>query len=106
MAETQDNPELPLLYANMARIAMNYTDVRIFFGETVPVLSSEAAQPGLMIPVGNRIVDRLCVVVSPEVLPQLARGFQDAIKNYEASFGPLRSLPKGAPFSGEAKPAP
>jgi hypothetical protein len=85
--------EVPLLYANSIRLAIGYTDARIFFGEIVPG-SAETSEPGVMTPSNPKIIDRLCVVVSPELLPQLAAGFARAATNYEERFGALRPLPQ------------
>jgi hypothetical protein len=102
MSDSAIPAELPMLYANFVRVGMSYTDIRLYFGENLPTDFSN--EPGVHVP-GQKIVDRLCIVVSPELLPQLAKGFADAVNNYQSNFGKLRPQPQNVtiPQTGPLK---
>jgi hypothetical protein len=92
MPDSQQIPsEIPVLYVNSARLAMSYTDIRLFLGESVPANLTE--EMGLQ-QINQKIIDRICIVLSPEVLPQLINGLSKAMENYQSIFGQLRPMPQ------------
>lgn len=101
MSDSQKTPsEVPVIYVNAVRVAVSFTDVRLFLGENFPIAFGEEAKPHVV--QGQHIVDRICAVVSPELLPQLIEGLSKGLQNYQSNFGPLRPLPQ-APITAHAE---
>ena len=98
MADDQSNiANIPVLYSNNIRLGINFSDFRLFIGEVLPASSPSPSQVGVFTGGGVQVVDRLCVVLSPDLIPQVIDGLNKALKVYESSFGPLRKLPQGQP---------
>lgn len=96
MSDQQDATSIPVLYTNSIRLAISFSDFRIFIGEAIPIGPSPNLAAGGLLPAqGVQNVDRVCVVVSPDLIPQLIAGLETGIKNYEQTFGPLRKNPQG-----------
>jgi hypothetical protein len=87
----QTQSEIPTLYINSARLAICLTDARLFLGESLPNTLPDDQQAN---PVNAKIVDRICIVLSPEILPQLVDGISKGIQSYESAFGKLRAMPQ------------
>ena len=104
MADNQISPvDIPTLYSNSIRLALSFTDVRIFFGETLPASFS----PDMTPQVGpGRMVDRFCIVLNPDILPQVIQGLTQAVERYEAAFGPLKKMPQVKPPQTTDSPSP
>ena len=95
---------LPVIYTNNVRLAVALTEFRLFIGETLP--GGEPRPVGDFRPATEtENVDRLCLVVSPDVVPQLIEGLTRAIQGYEATFGPLRK-PTTTPIQIPSPPKP
>jgi len=88
---------LPVIYANNIRLGMALTDFRLFIGETLPAGPPPTNPPGMFVGGNVQQVDRLCIVLSPDLIPSLIEGLTKAIKLYETNFGPLRKPPQGTP---------
>ena len=96
MADAQQSPaEVPLLYSNAVRLGIGFTDIRLFFGEVVLPPPPPDLQQGQTVPVGPGAhqVDRLCVVISPDIVPAVIDGLKRAVQMYESQFGALRKPP-------------
>lgn len=103
--DQQQNPaNVPLIYANNIRLAMSFADVRIFFGEALPS-AMPTAPPGEAVHVSAnpQSVDRVCIIISPDLIPTLASGLAKATELYQAQFGPLRKPPHSLPQPPEQK---
>ncbi len=93
--ERQSLASVPVVYSNNIRLAISFADFRLFVGEALP--TGPPRQPGdLGAPSGTppEQVDRVCIVLSPDLVPQVIAGLETAIKAYENTFGPLRKLPQ------------
>ena len=74
--------EMPILYANHSRIAPSFFDLRVFFGQLD------------VSPTGKQsVMEKLCVVLSPECAKLIADGLLKALGQYENLFGKLRTPP-------------
>ncbi|HYW39666.1 MAG TPA: hypothetical protein VE957_16265 [Terriglobales bacterium] len=91
MATDEQNPQITV-YANQIRLALSFTDVKLFFGELIP--SGPPTAVGEMIPAQIQAVDRVCITLSPEIVPALIDGLTKGIETYQAQFGPLRKVPQ------------
>jgi len=89
-----DPANIPIAYANAIRLGVSFSDIRIFFGEHVPDALPNSQQ-ATSVQQQSRIVDRVCIVLTPETVPALVEGLAKAVESYESIFGPLRKVPKG-----------
>jgi len=87
---TQVSEETPVVYVNAVRVALSFTDIRLYLGEGIPTAFADT--PGVH-PLNQHIIDRICVVLTPESLPQLVKGLESAIENYQKFFGQIRTPP-------------
>ncbi len=83
-------PNLVTMYANNSRVAMSFWDIRLYFMEALPETPASTARAGEG---GANLVERLCVIMTPEYVKALAEGLTQAVKDYEESFGKLRLKP-------------
>jgi hypothetical protein len=91
MPDQQDPATVPVVYTNNVRLAMSFSDFRLFIGDAIPLSPAVSVAEGrLAAAQGAQVVDRVCVVLSPDLIPQLIAGLTTAIKIYESNFGPLR----------------
>jgi hypothetical protein len=89
--QPQDIRNLPVIYANNIRLGLSFSDFRLFMGEHLPLLPSNPPVDGTLVAGQAAIpVDRVCVVITPDLIPQLIDGLTKAVKIYEANYGPLR----------------
>jgi len=90
----QSLAEVPLLYANSLRLGIAFTDIRLYFGEGIPSAPPADLKLGetRMASITQQI-DRLCVVMTPDLLPSVIDGLQKALQFYQAQFGALRTPP-------------
>jgi hypothetical protein len=89
---------VPSVYANHLRLAISFTDFRLYCGELIP--EDSGGPVGQTTPTGGKGVDRVCIVLSPDIIPVLINGLMNAVKTYQAQFGQLRkppSLPESTP---------
>lgn len=94
----QQNPsEIPTLYVNSVRVGLAFTDVKLYLGETIPESLPSPTLQNVPQQSAQKIVDRVCVVFSPDILPALIKGLTDAVSAYQANFGPLRIHPASVP---------
>jgi hypothetical protein len=95
---------VPVVYTNNVRLQMTFADFKIYFGEVIPI--GPASEMGAeIVPTQQKIVDRVCVVISPDLLPALLAGLTQAIQKYQEQFGPLRKPPQ-LPQPPQPPPAP
>jgi hypothetical protein len=95
MAANEQNPaDVPVIYANAIRLGLSFSDVKIMFGENVSVVPATQKQPT---EVPAHIVDRVCIALSPDIVPAIIAGLTQAVTTYESQFGPLRKLPGTSP---------
>jgi hypothetical protein len=90
----EQNPaDVPVIYANSVRLNLSFSDVKLLFGENIPANAPSAA--GEMVQAGGaRSVDRVAIVLSPDIIPVLIDGLTKAVQTYQAQFGPLRKPPQ------------
>lgn len=92
--DRQSIANIPVVYTNSIRMALSFADLRLFVGEALP---SGPPQPAGSAPLLSTSavdqVDRVCIVVSPDLVPQIIRGLESAVDAYQKAFGPLRTLP-------------
>jgi hypothetical protein len=96
MADESQQPavEVPLVYASALRIGVLFTDIRLYFGENVPPPAPAGLESGQAVEVpGGKQIDRLCIVVTPDIIPAMVEGLQKAVEFYQAKFGLLRTTP-------------
>lgn len=74
-------PNLPSIYCNNVRSALGLFDVRLFFAEAVPTAEEVIA------------TDKVCIILSPEMLKPLAEALTRSVVQYEEQFGKLRNIP-------------
>jgi hypothetical protein len=95
MADNQQSlANLPVIYSNNIRLALSFADFRLIIGEALPV--GPIHPPGTPLAPSStppEQVDRLCIVLSPDIVPQLISGLETAVVAYERTFGPLRKIP-------------
>lgn len=104
MPDGQQNPtNVPVVYANNIRLTISFAEFKLFFGEAVPsTLPTTTAREMANVPAAQPI-DHVCIAISPDLIPALAAGLQNAIQTYQANFGPLRKPPQH-PERQESKP--
>jgi hypothetical protein len=88
----QNSADVPTIYANSIRLNLSFSDVKLIFGEHVPVNAPGTA--GEMVQTGAQSVDRVAIVLSPDLVPVLIEGLTKAVQTYQAQFGPLRKPPQ------------
>lgn len=91
--------EIPLLYASALRIGISFADVRLYFGEGVPSTPPAGAETNQPVMAPANQIDRLCVVISPDLIPGIAAGLRAAVEAYENMFGTLRTPPQNVQAS-------
>lgn len=79
-------PNFVSIYANSMNAEATFSDVKIYFGEI-----TEASQERLA------IEDKVSIVMSPEHAKSVLKALGVAIKGYEDSFGPIRTVPGDNP---------
>jgi hypothetical protein len=92
LTDEQSIINVPMVYANNLRLGLSFSDVRLIFGEQLP--SGPSPTPGVTVPAGVQTVDRVCIVLSPDLLPAVIDGLQKAVQGYQTQFGPLRKIPQ------------
>ncbi len=102
--EPQNNPGnpiptqgFPVVYANLASVAVNYNDVRVYFAEIQPKTIITVPTPApAPTPSGesNIITPRICMVMTPEFAKSLYTALSTTLSLYEKQFGPLRPMPQ------------
>jgi len=102
--DNKDVANLPVLYVNSIRLALSFTDLRLFLGEAMPAKISPELMP-TMVNAPATTVDRICVVISPDAIPAIAAGLLAAAKQYEANFGPLRKPPQQPQMTAQPEAA-
>lgn len=92
----EQNPDnIPVLYSNSMRLGLTFTDIKLFFGEIVPPPPPDNLTIGQTVPMGaGKHVNRVCIILSPDILPALADGLSRAAQAYQAQYGPLRKVPQ------------
>ena len=83
--------QVPTVYANNIRLAIGFTDIKIFFSEFIP--TGPPTVVGELVPGQAQVMDRVCITLPPEIIPALADGLMKAIETYQAQFGALRKVP-------------
>jgi hypothetical protein len=90
--EEQNLSQLPVVYANNVRVSLSFSDIKLFFGEFIPAgspaLTTEPQQA-----TGGQMLDRVCITLSPDLIPALVAGLTNAIQTYQTQFGALRKIP-------------
>src|SRR5438876_8236716 len=100
MPEDQHNRNVPVVYANNVRLAMSFSDFKLFFGEAVPPPPTTTEEMvNVPVPTSSKPIDRVCIVMSPDLIPSLAAGLQNAVQTYQSNFGPLRTPPQKPPVA-------
>ncbi len=95
MANDDQQAQIPLLYANALRVGITFSDIRLYFGEHMPPSPPDDLVPGQTVEMGaSKQIDRLCVVITPDILPGIIDGLARGIEIYKSKFGALRSLPQ------------
>jgi hypothetical protein len=95
MPDQQSLENIPTIYSNSMQVAVNFADVKLFFGETIPLPPPDNMVPGqLSSQAGGKHVNRLCVIFSPDILPAMIEGLVKAMGLYQAQFGALRKIPQ------------
>jgi hypothetical protein len=85
---------IPVVYTNSVRLALSFADFRLFMGEALPSGPIQpAGNPPVLSATAVDQVDRVCIVISPDIIPQLIKGLETAVDAYQKAFGPLRTLP-------------
>jgi len=93
--DEQNLPPVPTVYSNNIRLALSFTDIKVFFAEFVPIAPpSPGLTPGELAPGLAQTVDRVCITLPPEIVPALVDGLAKAVESYQAQFGPLRKVPQ------------
>jgi hypothetical protein len=91
--------DVPTLYVSSVRMAISFTDVRLYLGENVPTNEPDSGNG----PLTQKVIDKLCVVFTPDVLPSIVKGLVTAVEQYQKNFGPLREQPGAASQPLEAE---
>jgi hypothetical protein len=90
--EEQNLAQLPVVYANNVRVSLSFSDIKLFFAEFIPAgnnaLTTEPQQTS------GQLVDRVCITLSPDLIPAFINGLVNAIQTYQTQFGQLRPLPE------------
>ena len=94
MRNEQSVDKVPVIYSNNLRLGLNFTDVKLFFAERMPPPFDSEARVGEEQQTSDGIlIDRVCIVLSPDILPHLIQGLMTAATVYQSKYGPLRPLP-------------
>jgi len=93
--------EVPLVYSNALRVGITFTEIRLYFGESVPPPPPPDLQVGQLVQAVGQMkqIDRLCIAMTPDVMPAVIDGLQRAIQAYQNQFGALRQPPQQTPQS-------
>jgi hypothetical protein len=94
--EQPDLANVPIVYTNNVRLQMTFSDFKIFFGEIIPILPTGPI-PDLgkeMMVAQQKVVDRVCIIISPDLIPNLMAGLAQGIQKYQEQFGALRKPPQ------------
>jgi hypothetical protein len=87
---------VPNVYANNARVSVTYNDVKVYFADAL------ALEPGqqLLLSQGEAqsnsaalLMERVCLILSPEFARSLQEVLGTAVEMYEQKFGKLRPKP-------------
>lgn len=104
MPDEQNPANVPLVYANNVRLSVSFSDFRIYFGEFIA--------PNTVTPVGQMTqaqglmqVDRVCIAISPDLIPSVVDGLKKALETYTSQFGELRKVPDAMVRSLPGSPA-
>jgi Protein of unknown function (DUF3467) len=109
--EPQKNPGnpiptegFPVVYSNIASLAANFNDLRIYFAEiqpksvvtvAAPVPAPEPAGAAMaIVPAEANISPRICMVMTPEFAKSLNDALSSTLSLYEKQFGQLRPAPQ------------
>jgi hypothetical protein len=88
----------PVVYSNLASVAANFNDLRIYFAEVQPKTVVTVAMPELtataVSPADANISPRICMVLTPEFAKSLLDALSSTLSLYEKQFGPLRPVPQ------------
>ncbi len=82
---------LPTFYANNARVAVSFHDIRVYFVEARPAPASLEESAG--VPSSANLFELCSVIMSPECAQALAQGLAKAADTYQEKFGKLRTPP-------------
>ena len=92
--DEQNLANIPVFYSNSLRLGLSFSDIKLFFGEAIPPTAPDSMAAGEVSPIQTaKHVDRICIVLSPDIVPALVDGLLRAVQAYEAQFGPLRKMP-------------
>jgi hypothetical protein len=92
----QPEAGVPNVYANNARVSLTYNDVKVYFADAI------AHEPGQQLLLGQGetqestnalIMERVCLILSPEFARSLHEVLGTAVETYEQKFGKLRPKP-------------
>jgi hypothetical protein len=75
-------PNMPSIYINSAGFAVGALEIRLFVGETIPNPDGK----------GVTNTQKLCLVMSPDLIKPLINSLSEAVKNFEGQFGKLREV--------------
>jgi hypothetical protein len=94
----------PNVYANIATLTANFTDIRIYFADAHPKLVATAPAPMQPTLSEATIAPRICLVLTPEFAKSLVDALSGTISMYEKQFGPLRQAPQPPVLIATQKP--
>jgi hypothetical protein len=103
MSNDEPKPaDVPTIYANSLQLGLSFADFKLFFGEALAPPAPSNLQVGqpLMVP-AEKQVNHICVILSPDIIPQLIAGLTKGVEVYQAQFGPLRKPPQKQPAPPE-----
>src|ERR1700730_2346987 len=84
----------PVVYTNLASLAANYNDLRIYFADAQPkTVVTLAAPPQTTNPGEATITPRICLFLTPEIAKSLRDALSTTLSAYEAQFGAVRPAP-------------
>jgi hypothetical protein len=87
---------VPSIYANNARVSLTYNDLKIYFADALAVEPGQQFMLGRGEAVENTnamLMERVCMILSPEFTRALHDILGTAIEKYEEKFGKLRPAP-------------
>jgi hypothetical protein len=84
---------LPTFYANNARVAVSFHDIRVYFMEARP--SPASLEESTDVPSSANLFELCAIIMSPECVQALAQGLAKATDTYQEKFGKLRPTPPG-----------
>jgi len=89
---TEQNPaDIPVIYANSIKLGLSFSDVKLIFADNVSAIPANLGKQPTELPA--QLVDRVCIALSPDIVPAIIAGLTQAVTTYESQFGPLRKLP-------------